>query len=100
MNKITNINYKEIFDAWKTSLKPSEIQEELAQKRLDVCLGCDYRKEVLKGIKWSAYCSDCGCPINKKVFSKNFNPCTKGYWGEVDSDYITPLKNKDNNTLI
>jgi hypothetical protein len=100
MIKINNIDYKEIFDAWKLSFNPSEIQEELAQKRLNVCLGCDFRKEVLKGIKWSAYCIDCGCPINKKVFSKHFNPCTQKKWKEVDSEYITPLKKKDDDTLI
>ncbi len=94
------IDYKEIFEAWKTSFNPTPTQEELAEKRLNVCLGCEYRKEVLKGVKWSAYCGDCGCPINKKVFSKNFNPCTKGYWGEVDSEYITPIVRKKNSTLI
>ena len=41
------ISYKEIFEAWKRSFNPTPIQEELAQKRLDVCLGCDYRREVL-----------------------------------------------------
>ncbi len=94
------IDYKEIFEAWKTSFNPTPKQEELAEKRLNVCLGCDYRKEVLRGVKWSAYCGDCGCPLNKKVFSKNFNPCTKGYWEEVDLDYITPVKNKNKSTLI
>ena len=47
------IDYKEIFDAWKISFNPTLIQEELAGKRFNVCLGCDYRKEVLKGVKWS-----------------------------------------------
>ena len=64
-------DYKEIFEAWKISFNPTPIQEELAEKRLNICLGCEYRKEVLKGVKWSAYCGDCGCPINKKIFSKN-----------------------------
>jgi hypothetical protein len=100
MIKINKIDYKEIFDAWKLSFNPSEIQEELAQKRLNVCMGCDFRKEVLKGIKWSAYCNDCGCPLNKKVFSKYFNPCTQKKWKEVDSDYITPPNKKNNDTLI
>jgi hypothetical protein len=100
MLNISKINYKEIFDAWKTSFNPTEIEEELAQKRLDVCLGCDYRKEVLKGIKWSAYCGDCGCPINKKVFSKNYNPCTQKKWKNVDSEYITPIDDKNKKTLM
>jgi hypothetical protein len=94
------INYEEIFKAWKASIKPTPKQEEHAQKRLDVCLGCDYRKEVLKGVKWSAYCSDCGCPLNKKVFSKNFNPCSQKKWKEVDSDYLKEVYDKENKTLI
>jgi hypothetical protein len=100
MIKINNIDYKEIFDAWKTSFKPTQIQEELAQKRLNVCLGCNFRKEVLKGIEWSAYCDDCGCPINKKVFSKLFNPCTQRKWKDVDSEYITPIDDKNKKTLL
>jgi len=94
------IDYKEIFDAWKSSFNPTPTQEELAQKRLNVCLGCTYRKEVLKGIKWSAYCGDCGCPLNKKVFSKNFNPCTQKKWLDVDSKYLEPIIDKNSNTLI
>ena len=94
------IDYKEIFDAWKISFNPTLIQEELAGKRFNVCLGCNYRKEVLKGVKWSAYCSDCGCPINKKIFTKIFNPCTQKKWKDIDSEYMTPIYDKDKNTLI
>jgi hypothetical protein len=94
------IDYKEIIDAWKTSFNPTELETELAEKRLNICLGCDYRKEILKGIKWSAICGDCGCPINKKIFSKNFNPCTQKKWKEVDSKYIKPIPNKNKNTVI
>lgn len=94
------IDYKEIFEAWKVSFNPTPEQEELAQKRLNVCLGCEYRKEVLKGIKWSAYCGDCGCPINKKVFSKQFNPCTKGFWEDIDSQHMKPQPKKETKTLL
>jgi len=94
------IDYKEIFEAWKASFKPTSEQEELAQKRLGVCLSCDYRKEVLKGLKWSAYCGDCGCPLNKKVFSKNFNSCTQKKWKEVDSEYLNIIEDKNKKTLI
>lgn len=94
------IDYKEIFEAWKTSYKPTEKQEEQARERLDVCLGCDHRREVLKGVKWSAYCNDCGCPINKKVFSKTFNACTQKKWEEVDSKYMDVVPTKYKNSLI
>lgn len=94
------IDYKEIFEAWKTSLKPTLKREELAQKRLNICLGCDFRKEIFKGVRWSTYCGDCGCPLNKKVFSKNYNPCTQKKWGEVDSEYMEIVLTKDKNSLI
>ena len=51
--KFNMIDYKEIFEAWKTSYKPTEKQEEQAKERLDVCLGCDHRREVLKGVNLS-----------------------------------------------
>jgi hypothetical protein len=94
------IDYKEIFEAWKISLNPTQQEEELGQKRLNVCLGCEYRKELLKGLKWTAYCNDCGCPLNKKVFSKTFNPCTQKKWKDVDSNYMEPILDKTKQTII
>ncbi len=97
---IPTINYKEIFEAWKISLKPTPKQEELAKLRLEVCLGCDYRKEIIKGLKWSALCGECGCPLNKKVFSTTYNACGLKKWGEVDSNYLEPMEDKKNPTII
>jgi PHP family Zn ribbon phosphoesterase len=94
------INYKEIFDAWKASFNPTPAQEELAKKRLDVCMGCEYREELLSGVKWSALCNHCGCPLNKKVFSTTYNACTKKKWGDVDSEYLQPIPDKDKKSLI
>jgi hypothetical protein len=100
MPKIPNINYKEIFDAWIISLNPTSEQQELAKLRLEVCLGCEYRREKIKGLKWSALCKKCGCPLNKKVFSTNYNACPEKLWGEIDSNYLKPHKTKSKNTLI
>ena len=94
------INYKEIFEAWKIASNPTKEQEELALERLNICLGCDKRTEIIKGQKWSAFCSGCGCPINKKVFTKIFNACPLKKWKEVDSKYLTVLETKNKNTLI
>jgi hypothetical protein len=94
------INYKEIFEAWKISFNPTPTQEEQAQKRLNVCLSCEHRQEILKQVKWSAYCGDCGCPLSKKVFSKLYNPCTRKKWGEVDIMYMDEVITKDQNSLI
>jgi hypothetical protein len=94
------IDYKKIFEAWKISLNPTIRQEELAKLRLDFCLGCDHRKEMIKGLKWSVFCNKCGCPLNKKVFSTDYNACPEKFWGEIDSGYLKPLEDKSENTLI
>ena len=94
------INYKEIFEAWKISFNPTKKQEDLAQKRLDVCSTCEYKTELVKDLKWSALCTDCGCPLNKKVFATTFNACTQKKWGDVDSEYLEPIPDKDESSLI
>jgi hypothetical protein len=100
MIKIPPINYKEIFDAWKVSFKPAPWQEELANKRLDVCLKCEFRKEKIKGLKWSALCGKCGCPLSKKVFSPLYDPCPLKKWGSIDSLYLKPLEDKNTSSII
>ena len=100
MIKIPPINYKEIFQAWKIASNPTPKQEELAELRLAVCLGCEFRKEKIKGVKWSALCGQCGCPLNKKVFSPNYNPCPLKKWDSVDSNYLEPLEDKGTSTII
>jgi hypothetical protein len=94
------IDYKEIFEAWKTSRNPTPLEEELAQKRLKVCMDCEYRSEIIKGLKWSALCTDCGCPINKKIFTSMFNSCTQKKWGDVDSQYLEIMTDKEEKTII
>jgi hypothetical protein len=93
-------NYKEIFDAWVTSINPTEKEKELANKRLDMCKGCEFRKENIKGYKWSAICGACGCPLSKKVFSPVFNSCPKEKWEEIDSQYMDKLTKKSKKTII
>jgi hypothetical protein len=94
------INYKEIFEAWKISFNPTKKQEDLAEKRLVVCMGCEYRTEIVTGLKWSALCGACGCPLNKKVFATTFNACPKKKWEKVDSDYLEPIPDKDTESII
>lgn len=94
------IDYKEIFEAWKISRNPTPLEEELAQKRLNVCSTCEYKTELIKGLKWSALCTDCNCPLNKKAYTKIYNACTQKKWNEVDFDYLTEIPDKNENTLI
>lgn len=94
------LDYKEIFNAWVTSIKPTNVQKELAKKRLDICTSCSFRKEVIEKNKWSAYCGDCGCPLNKKVFSNIYNSCTQKKWEKVDSEFLNILETKNSKTII
>jgi hypothetical protein len=93
-------NYKEIFDAWVTSLNPNEEEKILANKRLDICKGCEFKKETIKGYRWSTVCSACGCPLSKKVFSSLFNPCPKKKWEDVDTEYLIKYPKKNKKTII
>lgn len=94
------INFREIFKAWVISVNPSERQKELAEARLSICLNCEFKKEVLKGKKWSAYCKKCGCPIKKKIFSEEFRACPGGYWEEIDKKFGIKTECKSNNSII
>ena len=52
--------------------------------------------KIFEKKEWSAICEGCGCPINKKIFSKEINPCPMGYWIESDKNNggNTETKNK------
>jgi hypothetical protein len=97
---IINPKYKEIFEAWLISFNPTDAQLVIAQERLDVCMGCEYKKELIKKNKWSAYCEKCGCPLNKKIFSNMFNPCPAKKWIDIDSKYLKSLKPKEKKSII
>ena len=92
--------YKYLFDAWVIAKNPTESQKYMANDRLDICKTCEYRKETFKGQKWSTICKLCGCPLSKKVFSPMFNPCPRGKWEEIDSNYIERISKKTKDTII
>lgn len=74
------LNIGEIVKAWAISVNPSNEQLELAKKRYEVCSGCEYRKKLLK----VEICSDCKCPLNKKIFAVQPKQwCPKGYWDDI-----------------
>ena len=72
MNKI-----KEIILSYATKLNPTEEQKEIAGKRLEICMGCEFW--VHSPIR--DYCSVCGCNTSGKVFSpKGSSACPKNLW--------------------
>jgi len=86
------MNLTEIIEAWSISFHPNEKQKELAKLRGEVCLKCPSRKKIIVDI-----CSECGCPISKKIFTNEYNPCPLKKWGQVDEGLIS---NKENKTLL
>ena len=91
------LNFKEIFKSWITFSNPTEQQEHLAKARLDICEGCEYKKEVVKKKSWSLLCGKCGCPLKGKVYTPNTyldenGSCPLGKWKEIEIEYLKTFK--------
>lgn len=89
----------EIIDAWFRSLNPNEKESNLARERLDICMGCDFRKEVIRKKKWSALCGKCGCPIQKKIFTDQYGSCPLNKWDGIEKKYIGILSVKEKSII-
>lgn len=82
-----SFDIKKIIDAWLISANPSESQKELAELRGAVCKDCESNTNVGFHI-----CSECGCPIAKKIFTDEFNACPLGKWKEIDDKFFPNRK--------
>lgn len=95
MNKI-----KEIIGAWMTSFNPTEEQKELAEKRYEICLGCEYYGES-RPIIGDEYCKECLCPLQRKIFTQKLNDsCRIGKWEEVERQYREDKLKKNKYKII
>ena len=83
------MNVKEIVRAWFSSFTGSDEQKELALNRLEICNGCEHIKTNVINV---IVCGNCGCPINKKIFSPLYNSCPLKKWEESDKNYRDILK--------
>lgn len=81
----------EIAIAWITAANPTLRQKELAEKRYEVCKGCEHFNKS-RPITGDEYCTGCGCPLSKKIFSQDFNACPKKKWDKVDALYFKSEK--------
>lgn len=82
------IDLNEIVNAWITSFNPTEEVQTLANKRMEICNGCESNIPLFRDKKWSRVCNECGCPIAKKIFShKNNDACDLGKWNDVDDEF-------------
>jgi hypothetical protein len=60
MNKL-----KEILISYATKHNPTEKQQEIAEKRLEICMGCEHWVQSMI----RDYCDKCGCTTSAKVYS-------------------------------
>lgn len=92
------MDLKEIAQAWIAANNPNSEQLEKAKTRLDICKDCPAFKNINvlmkappittdvnnlpdpKKLSLVYICSECGCPIAKKVFSPNKESCPKKIW--------------------
>jgi hypothetical protein len=93
-------NIKEIVQSWAIASNPSEKQKILAENRYKICLDCSfYRKS--RPITHDEYCSDCQCPLSRKIFSPRFDACPQHKWLEVEKEYFTNIESlKNKKTLL
>ena len=72
MNKV-----KEILLSYMTAMNPTQEQKEIAEKRLEICMGCEeWAKDGLV-----EYCKSCGCVTRVKVFTPaGSGACPKSKW--------------------
>lgn len=82
------MNFKEILEAWIISFNPNEKEKQLAELRYGICNECPSRT----GAFGVAVCSECGCPITKKIFTNTHNPCPLGKWEEIDTPFMKKKK--------
>ena len=91
--------FKEIVNAWIIANNPTKDQEILAENRFSICDSCPSKKVLSDKLKISITCSECGCPIAKKVFSPVFNACPLKKWEDVDNNFF-PQTQKSYKTFL
>jgi len=94
------INIKEILNAWVTSFNPTPEQLSRANDRYSICSECPSRREIFSNKNWSMICGECGCPLQKKIYSNAINPCPLKKWENVDKKHNLNTHIKKTNTLF
>ena len=87
-------NFKQIIEAWIIAGNPTPAQQELAEERGKICDGCPSKQHLFKEKEWGSYCGECGCPIAKKIFTNEYNPCPLQKWEKVDEGFFVQQKKK------
>ena len=83
------MDFKTIVQSWIAAANPSDKQLELAEKRYSICDSCPSKVKAIIGYY---KCNECGCPIQKKIFSDVYNDCPLKKWESVDTMYFPKQK--------
>lgn len=94
-----SFNLIEIFKAWAAAANPTEVQKKLADERINICMKCEFRKEIFHNKNWSATCGKCGCPLSKKIFTDQYGTCPLSKWNAIEEKYLNHLKVKKNSII-
>lgn len=98
------LDFKEIANAWYSSIIHTPTQKEIADLRFSVCLQCPSKKEIIEGKEWSLKCGECGCPLKAKVYTHKTHlskdkSCPLDKWKDIENQYINYFK-KSNKTIV
>ena len=75
------IKVGEIAKSWWTSMNPTEKQSILAKKRLAICEECP---SMIESVVFTYKCKECGCPIDKKIFTNVVGACPLQKLNKID----------------
>lgn len=67
------MSVRDIVLSWIRARYPTSAEATRAIARFDICASCDQRGTVAGVL----VCKQCGCPLDKKVFSENGCPLNK-----------------------
>ena len=66
---------KDIYIGWRNDYSCSDAIKDMAERRMGICLHCEYRKDSLV-----VRCGLCGCPLSKMLKVPD-RRCKDGRWG-------------------
>jgi hypothetical protein len=87
-----------IAEAWISAKNPTYEQKVLAEGRWNICIQCDEYREK-RPVTGEPFCNSCGCPLNKKIFTKKFNECPLKKWEDIDTLLFDATQKKDKTLL-
>jgi hypothetical protein len=93
------MDLKEIITSWVIKYNPTEAQQQLATERYSICEKCPSKSTLLLQKKWTEHCSECGCPLQGKIFTPKSNGCPLGKWQIVEEKYLPKVIKKEKTTI-